>query len=236
MTNMRLLLLGPPGVGKGTQAAFICERLGIPQISTGDMLRAAVKAGTSMGLAAKNVMASGGLVSDDIIVGLVQERIAQPDCNKGFLFDGFPRTLAQAQALKDSAVKLDHVLEIVVPAEDILERLSGRRVHPASGRNYHIKFNPPKIAGHDDPTGDPLIQREDDQEDTIRKRLTVYREQTSPLVAYYSNWAKIEPHLAPRYQSINGLGSLSDVTKRVFSALEIENKANTQTTHPKPKA
>ena len=186
---MRLILLGAPGAGKGTQAAFICKQFGIPQISTGDMLRAAVKAGTAMGLAAKKVMDSGGLVSDDIIIGLVKERIAQPDCANGFLFDGFPRTIPQADAMKAAGVKLDLVLEIDVPDSAIIERMSGRRVHMASGRTYHVKFNPPKVAGKDDVTGEDLIQRDDDKEETVRKRLEVYQSQTRPLVDYYSKWA-----------------------------------------------
>src|SRR5256885_5312446 len=189
-TSMKLILLGAPGAGKGTQAAFICQKFGIPQISTGDMLRAAVKAGTTLGLAAKKVMDSGALVSDDIIIGLVKERIAQPDCAKGFLFDGFPRTIPQAEAMKQAGVKLDYVLEIDVPFEAIIERMSGRRSHPASGRTYHVKFNPPRVAGVDDVTGEPLVQREDDKEETVRKRLQVYADQTRPLVGYYAGWAK----------------------------------------------
>ena len=188
---MRLILLGAPGAGKGTQAQFICEKFGIPQISTGDMLRAAVKAGTPLGIAAKKIMDAGGLVSDDIIIGLVKDRLTQPDCHKGYLFDGFPRTIPQAQAMKDAAVPIDYVLEIDVPFDAIIERMSGRRVHPASGRSYHIKFNPPKVNGKDDVTGEPLIQRDDDQEATVRKRLQVYTDQTRPLVDYYSKWAKI---------------------------------------------
>src|SRR6187402_3859988 len=185
---MRLILLGAPGAGKGTQATFICKRFGIPQISTGDMLRAAVKAGTPLGVEAKKVMDSGGLVSDDIIIGLVKERIAQPDCAKGFLFDGFPRTIPQADAMKAAGVKLDYVLEIDVPFEAIIERMSGRRSHAASGRTYHVKFNPPKQEGKDDVTGEPLIQRDDDKEETVKKRLDVYVAQTKPLIDYYNNW------------------------------------------------
>src|SRR6187402_2842288 len=185
---MRLILLGPPGAGKGTQANFIREKFGIPQISTGDMLRAAVKAGTPLGVAAKKVMDSGALVGDDIIIGLVRERVTQPDCAKGFLFDGFPRTIPQADALKAAGVKLDHVLEIDVPFEAIVERMSGRRSHPASGRTYHVKFNPPKQEGKDDVTGEPLIQRDDDKEETVKKRLDVYVAQTKPLIDYYNNW------------------------------------------------
>src|SRR5512144_3040541 len=186
---MRLILLGPPGAGKGTQAQYICDAYGIPQISTGDMLRAAVKAGTPLGRQVKKVMDSGALVSDDIIIGLVKERIAQPDCANGFLFDGFPRTIPQADALTAAGIKLDVVLEIDVPDEAIIERMSGRRTHPASGRTYHIKFNPPKVPDRDDVTGEPLIQRDDDKEETVRNRLAVYQRQTRPLVAYYSAWA-----------------------------------------------
>ena len=216
---MRLILLGAPGAGKGTQATFICQEYGIPQISTGDMLRAAVKAGTEMGLAAKKVMDAGGLVGDDIIIGLVKERISNPDCAKGFLFDGFPRTIPQADALKEAGVKLDCVLEIDVPFEAIIERMSGRRSHPASGRTYHVKFNPPKVAGHDDVTGEPLVQRADDQEETVKKRLDVYSAQTRPLVDYYSNWAKQDPSAAPKYRAISGTGSVEDITARALKAL-----------------
>jgi len=216
---MRLILLGAPGAGKGTQATFICQKYGIPQISTGDMLRAAVKAGTPLGLAAKKVMDSGALVSDDIIIGLVKERIAQPDCAKGFLFDGFPRTIPQAEAMKAAGVKLDYVLEIDVPFEAIIERMSGRRSHPASGRTYHVKFNPPKVEGKDDITGEPLIQRDDDKEDTVKKRLEVYAAQTRPLVDYYTNWAKVDPQDAPRVTKIDGLGSVDEITARALQAL-----------------
>jgi adenylate kinase len=216
---MRLILLGAPGAGKGTQATFICQKYGIPQISTGDMLRAAVKAGTPLGLQAKAVMDSGALVSDDIIIGLVKERIAQPDCAKGFLFDGFPRTIPQADAMKDAGVKLDYVLEIDVPFDAIIERMSGRRSHPASGRTYHVKFNPPKVAGQDDVTGEPLIQRDDDKEDTVKKRLEVYDAQTRPLVDYYSQWAAKDPAAAPKYRKISGTGSVEDITGRAFEAL-----------------
>lgn len=216
---MRLILLGAPGAGKGTQATFICQKFGIPQISTGDMLRAAVKAGTQMGIEAKKVMDSGGLVSDEIIIGLVKERIAQSDCANGFLFDGFPRTLAQADAMKDAGVKLDYVVDIDVPFEAIVERITGRRVHPASGRSYHVKFNPPKVEGVDDETGDALIQRDDDKEETVNKRLQVYLEQTRPLVEYYSKWAASEPEWAPVYQRIDGMGSVEDITARVLQAL-----------------
>jgi adenylate kinase len=216
---MRLILLGAPGAGKGTQAAFICQKYGIPQISTGDMLRAAVKAGTPLGQAAKKVMDSGALVSDDIIIGLVKERIAQPDCASGFLFDGFPRTIPQAEAMKQAGVKLDYVLEIDVPFEAIIERMSGRRSHPASGRTYHLKFNPPREEGKDDLTGEPLIQRDDDKEETVRKRLEVYEAQTRPLVAYYSDWAKADPANAPKYRRIDGLGTVEEITARALQAL-----------------
>jgi len=217
---MRLILLGAPGAGKGTQASFICQHYAIPQISTGDMLRAAVKAGTEMGLAAKKVMDSGGLVGDDIIIGLVKERIAQADCAKGFLFDGFPRTIPQADAMKQAGVKLDCVLEIDVPFDAIIERMSGRRVHVASGRTYHVRFNPPKMEGIDDVSGEALIQRDDDKEDTVKKRLEVYSAQTRPLVEYYSSWAEREPALAPRYRAISGQGSVEDITARAFKALQ----------------
>ncbi|MEY2993307.1 MAG: hypothetical protein RL357_242 [Pseudomonadota bacterium] len=216
---MRLILLGAPGVGKGTQATFICEKFGIPQISTGDMLRAAVKAGTPLGLQAKQVMDSGGLVSDDIIIGLVKERIQQADCAKGFLFDGFPRTIPQADAMKEAGVNLDAVLEIDVPFSDIIERMSGRRVHPASGRTYHIKHNPPQVADTDDVTGEPLIQRDDDKEATVRKRLEVYNEQTRPLVDYYQQWAAQGAAEAPRYAKISGVGSVEEIKQRAFAAL-----------------
>ena len=216
---MRLILLGPPGAGKGTQATQICKQFGIPQISTGDMLRAAVKAGTPLGIEAKKVMDSGGLVSDDIIIGLVKERLAQPDCANGFLFDGFPRTIPQADAMKQAGVKLDVVLEIDVPDSAIIERMSGRRVHVASGRTYHVKFNPPKVAGVDDATGEPLIQRDDDKEETVRKRLQVYQSQTRPLVDYYSGWAASGEAGAPRYARITGTGSVDEITGRVMAAL-----------------
>ena len=186
---MRLILLGAPGAGKGTQAKFICEKFSIPQISTGDMLRAAVKEGTPLGIEAKKIMDSGGLVSDDIIIGLVKDRLTQPDCAKGYLFDGFPRTIPQAQAMKDAGVPIDYVVEIDVPFDAIIERMSGRRVHVASGRTYHLRYNPPKVAGKDDVTGEDLIQRDDDQEATVRKRLDVYDAQTKPLISYYSTWA-----------------------------------------------
>jgi adenylate kinase len=218
---MRLILLGAPGAGKGTQATFICQKYGIPQISTGDMLRAAVKAGTPLGLQAKAVMESGGLVSDDLIINLVKERIAQSDCAKGFLFDGFPRTIPQADAMKAAGVKLDYVLEIDVPFDAIVERMSGRRSHPASGRTYHVKFNPPKVQGQDDVTGEPLVQRPDDQEETVLKRLEVYSAQTRPLVDYYANWAKADAASAPQYRAISGTGSVESITERAFAALSV---------------
>jgi adenylate kinase len=216
---MRLILLGAPGAGKGTQASFLCKHYGIPQVSTGDMLRAAVKAGTPLGIEAKKVMDAGALVSDDIIIGLVKERIAQPDCANGFLFDGFPRTIAQAEAMKNAGVKLDAVLEIDVPDEAIIERMSGRLFHIASGRSYHVKFNPPKVAGHDDVTGEPLIQRDDDKEATVRKRLEVYQSQTRPLVDYYSRRAAGGDQAAPRYRKIDGTGTVDQITARALAAL-----------------
>ena len=216
---MRLILLGAPGAGKGTQATFICQKYGIPQISTGDMLRAAVKAGTELGIQAKRIMDAGGLVSDDLIINLVKDRIAQADCANGFLFDGFPRTIPQADAMKAAGVKIDYVLEIDVPFDAIIDRMSGRRSHPASGRTYHVKFNPPKLAGIDDVTGEPLVQRDDDKEETVKKRLDVYSAQTRPLVDYYSNWAKSDPTAAPRYRAISGTGSVEDIMTRAFAAL-----------------
>jgi len=216
---MKLILLGAPGAGKGTQAAFLCQKYGIPQISTGDMLRAAIKAGTELGLAAKKVMDAGGLVSDDIIIGLVKDRITQADCANGFLFDGFPRTIPQADAMKAAGVHLDFVLEIDVPDEAIIERMSGRRVHVASGRTYHVKFNPPKVEGKDDATGEDLIQRDDDQETTVRKRLEVYHSQTKPLVSYYSDWAATGDANAPQYRKISGMGSVDEITARATAAL-----------------
>ena len=217
---MRLILMGPPGAGKGTQAAFIRDAFGIAQISTGDMLRAAVKAGTPLGLAAKKVMDCGALVSDDIIVALVKERLKALDCANGYLFDGFPRTIPQADAMKDADVPIEYVLEIDVPDEAIIERMSGRRVHAASGRTYHIKFCPPKVPGKDDVTGEDLIQRDDDQEETVRKRLAVYHKQTEPLVAYYVKWAATGNPSAPKYRSVNGLGSVESVRDACLAALE----------------
>jgi adenylate kinase len=216
---VRLILLGPPGAGKGTQASFIREKFGIPQISTGDMLRAAVKAGTPLGIAAKKVMDAGQLVSDDIIIGLVKERLKHRDCAKGYLFDGFPRTIPQAEAMKAAQVPLDYVLEIDVPDEEIITRMSGRRVHPASGRSYHVKFNPPKVAGRDDATGEPLVQRDDDREETVRKRLDVYRAQTRPLVDYYGKWAASGDAKAPKYRKISGTGPVNEIRGRAFAAL-----------------
>lgn len=217
---MRLILLGAPGAGKGTQAKFICEKFGIPQISTGDMLRAAVKAGTPLGVAAKKVMDAGGLVSDDIIIGLVKDRLQQADCQAGYLFDGFPRTIPQAEAMKTANVALDFVLEIDVDDSEIIERMSGRRVHLASGRTYHVKFNPPKIAGQDDETGEPLVQRDDDQEETVRKRLEVYHSQTKPLIDYYAGWQASGDGKAPKCRKIAGVGSVETITEAVFSALK----------------
>ena len=216
---MKLILLGAPGAGKGTQAAFICRKYGIPQISTGDMLRAAVKAGTPLGLEAKKIMDSGALVSDNLIINLVKDRIAQPDCAEGFLFDGFPRTIPQADAMKMAGVKLDYVLEIDVPFDAIIERMSGRRSHTASGRTYHVKYNPPKVEGQDDVTGEALIQRADDKEETVRTRLDVYSAQTRPLVDYYSRWATTEPTSAPAYRAISGMGTVDEITARAYAAL-----------------
>jgi len=216
---MRLILLGPPGAGKGTQAAFICKKFSIPQISTGDMLRAAVKAGTPLGLAAKKVIDAGQLVSDDIIVALVKERLRQPDCARGYLFDGFPRTIPQAEAVKAAQVPIDAVLEIDVPDAEIIARMSGRRVHPPSGRTYHVRFNPPRREGRDDATGEPLVQREDDREETVKKRLEVYRNQTRPLIDYYRGWATEGGARAPRYHRISGLGSVEAIRARALAAL-----------------
>ena len=216
---MRLILLGAPGAGKGTQATFICQKYGIPQISTGDMLRAAVKAGTPLGVEAKKIMDSGGLVSDDLIINLVKERIAQSDCQSGFLFDGFPRTIPQADAMQAAGVKLDYVLEIDVPFDAIIERMSGRRSHAPSGRTYHVKFNPPKVARLDDITGEPLLQRADDHEETVKKRLDVYSAQTRPLVDYYSSLAASTSATAPKYRAISGTGSVEEIKTRAFDAL-----------------
>lgn len=216
---MKLILLGAPGAGKGTQAAFICKHYGIPQISTGDMLRAAVKAGTPLGLQAQAVMAAGGLVSDELIINLVKERLTQADCINGFLFDGFPRTIPQAEAMRVAGVNLDYVLEIDVPFDAIIERMSGRRSHPASGRTYHVKFNPPKNEGQDDMTGEPLVQREDDKEETVKKRLDVYSAQTRPLVDYYSKWAATSPSDAPKYRMISGIGAVETITSAALKVL-----------------
>ncbi len=216
---MRIILLGGPGAGKGTQANVIKDKYGIPQISTGDMLRAAVKEGTPLGIEAKKVMDAGGLVSDDIILGLVKERSAQPDCANGFLFDGFPRTLAQAGALKEQGVNIDAVVEIDVDDEEIIKRMGGRRVHPGSGRTYHIVFNPPKREGLDDATGEPLVQRDDDQEDVVRQRLKVYHDQTEPLIGYYSNWADAGTDGAPRYTRVQGTGKVEAISDAIFSTL-----------------
>ena len=217
---MRLILLGAPGAGKGTQAAYIAQKYGIPQISTGDMLRAAVKAGTKLGMKAKKHMDSGGLVPDNVIIDLVKERIKQPDCAKGFLFDGFPRTIPQAEALKKARVGLDCVLEIDVPDEEIIRRLSGRRVHPASGRTYHVIFNPPKVAGKDDATGEVLVQREDDKEETVKKRLAVYHSQTKQLIDYYSKSAAQGNKRAPKYVRIPGIGRVEEICDKCFAALK----------------
>lgn len=217
---MKLILLGAPGAGKGTQAQFIREKFGIPQISTGDMLRAAVKAGTALGIEAKKVMDAGGLVSDEIIIGLVTERLQQADCAAGYLFDGFPRTLPQAEAMKNAGVALDYVLEIDVADTEIIERMSGRRVHPGSGRTYHVRFNPPKQEGKDDVTGDDLIQRDDDQEATVRKRLEVYHSQTRPLLDYYRAWAATGDPRAPKCRTIAGVGSVDEIKMAAFAALQ----------------
>jgi len=217
---MRLILLGPPGAGKGTQATFIKEKFGIPQISTGDMLRAAVKAGTPLGLEAKKIMDAGGLVRDDIIIGLVQDRLKEPDCQKGYMFDGFPRTIPQAEAMKDAGVPIDYVLEIDVPDAAIIERMSGRRAHLPSGRTYHVKFNPPKVSGKDDVTGEDLVQRDDDKEETVRKRLEVYHSQTRALVDYYGKWAAGGQPGAPKYRKIDGMGKVEEIRDRAFDALK----------------
>ncbi len=216
---MRLILLGPPGAGKGTQANVIKEKFRIPQISTGDMLRAAVKAGTPLGLAAKKVMDAGQLVSDDIILGLVKERLKQPDCVNGYLFDGFPRTIPQAEAMKTAGVRIDYVLEIDVADAEIVTRMSGRRWHPPSGRTYHVKFNPPKAEGKDDVTGEPLVQRDDDREETVKKRLEVYRAQTRPLIEYYGKWAATGDKKAPKCRKISGSGKVEEISSRALAAL-----------------
>ena len=217
---MRIILLGPPGAGKGTQANFIKEHYGIPQISTGDMLRAAVKAGTPLGIEAKQVMDAGQLVSDGLIINLVKERLTENDCANGYLFDGFPRTIPQADALKDAQVLVDFVLEIDVPSEEIIKRMSGRRVHAASGRVYHIEYNPPKVEGKDDVTGEELMQRDDDKEETVRKRLDVYQAQTRPLVDYYGNWSASGDAVAPKYRKISGVGSVDEIRARILEALQ----------------
>jgi len=221
---MRLILLGGPGAGKGTQANYIKEKYGIPQISTGDMLRAHVKAGTELGVAAKKIMDAGGLVSDDIIIGMVKERLTQDDCKSGYLFDGFPRTIPQAEALKAAGVPLDAVVEIDVPDEEIIKRMSGRRVHVASGRTYHVVFNPPKVAMKDDVTGEDLIQRDDDQEETVKKRLDVYHAQTEPLVKFYGDWGNTGAADAPKYIKVSGVGSVDSITAAVFAGLDSVKK------------
>lgn len=215
---MRLILLGAPGAGKGTQATFIKEKFNIPQISTGDMLRAAVKAGTPLGLEAKKFMDAGGLVPDEVIIGMIKERIQDADCKDGFLFDGFPRTIPQAEAMKEAGVDIDYVVEIDVPDAEIIKRMSGRRMHLASGRTYHVVFNPPKVAGKDDITGEDLVQRDDDKEETVMKRLEVYHSQTKPLVDYYSNWAS-SSEKAPKYVKVNGIGAVDEIKRQVFDAL-----------------
>ncbi len=217
---MKFILLGPPGAGKGTQASFITKKYGIPQISTGDMLRAAIKAGSELGLQAKKLMDAGQLVPDEVILGLVKSRIEQADCAGGFLFDGFPRTLAQAQAMKDAGLRIDYVVEIAVPDEEIIQRMAGRRVHPASGRTYHVKFNPPKVADKDDLTGEPLILRQDDQPETVKERLHVYHAQTQPLIEYYSKWQGTGDAGAPRHVKVSGTGSVEQIRDRVFAALK----------------
>jgi adenylate kinase len=217
---MKLILLGAPGAGKGTQAKFICEKFGIPQISTGDMLRAQVKAGTPLGLEAKKHMDSGGLVPDAVIIGMVKERLKEDDCKNGYLFDGFPRTIPQAEAMKEAGVPLDVVLEIDVPDQDIIDRMAGRRVHLASGRTYHIKYNPPKVAGKDDVTGEDLIQRDDDKEETVRKRLEIYHSQTKPLVTFYTSWKSAGDGKAPNVEKVAGVGSVDEITARVLGALK----------------
>lgn len=217
---IRVILLGGPGAGKGTQANYIKEQFGIPQISTGDMLRSAVKAGTALGVMAKKIMDAGGLVSDDIIINLVKERISQPDCNTGFLLDGFPRTIPQADAMKEAGVQIDYVIEIDVNDEEIIKRMSGRRVHPASGRTYHVEYNPPKVAGSDDETGDALIQRDDDKEETVRNRLKVYHDQTEPLIDYYSKWSASGKGGAPSFKKIAGIGTVEEIRDHIFAVLK----------------
>jgi adenylate kinase len=217
---MRMMLLGGPGAGKGTQAAFLCEKFGIPQISTGNMLRTHVKNGTALGMAAEIIIDSGALVSDDIIVGMVKERIREADCVNGFLFDGFPRTIPQADAMKAAGVNIDYIVEIAVEDAEIIERMSGRRVHIASGRTYHVKFNPPKVAGKDDVTGEDLIQREDDKEETVKKRIAIYRAQTEPLVKYYADWAASGDPKAPKYIRIRGAGKVDEIRDAIFAALK----------------
>jgi adenylate kinase len=217
---MKLILLGAPGAGKGTQAAFISKKFGIPQISTGDMLRAAVKAGTPLGIEAKKIMDAGGLVRDDLIIGLVKERLKEADCQSGYMFDGFPRTIPQADAMKEAGVAIDFVLEIDVPDGEIVGRMSGRRAHLASGRTYHVKFNPPKVEGKDDVTGEPLIQRDDDREETVLKRLDVYHQQTEALVGYYGKWAASGAAGAPKYRKVSGMGKVEDVRDSAFAALK----------------
>jgi adenylate kinase len=216
---MRLILLGGPGAGKGTQAAYLTAHFNIPQISTGDMLRAAVKAGTALGMEAKKVMDAGGLVSDDVIMGLIKERLREPDCRNGYLFDGFPRTIAQAEAMRTEDIAVDYVIEIAVPDEEIIKRMSGRRVHAASGRTYHVEFNPPRDDGKDDVTGEPLIQRDDDREETVRKRLQVYHEQTAPLIQYYTRWSQSDDADAPAYVRVDGIGDLEEVRQRILSSI-----------------
>lgn len=216
---MRLILLGGPGAGKGTQAQFLTEHFSIPQISTGDMLRAAVKAGTPLGREARKVMDAGGLVSDDVIMGIIKERLQEPDCRNGYLFDGFPRTIAQAEAMKAEGIGVDYVVEIAVPDEEIIKRMSGRRVHPASGRTYHVVFNPPEREGKDDQTGEPLIQREDDKEETVRKRLEVYHEQTAPLIDYYTRWGESGDPDAPAYVRVDGIGDVEEIKQRILGAM-----------------
>jgi adenylate kinase len=217
---MRFIFLGPPGAGKGTQASFITQKYAIPQISTGDMLRAAIKAGSELGLKAKKIMDAGQLVPDGVIIGLVKSRIEQPDCAGGFLFDGFPRTLAQAEAMKSAGLQIDYVIEIAVPDEEIVQRMSGRRVHPASGRTYHVKFNPPKAADKDDLTGEPLILRQDDQPETVKERLHVYHAQTKPLIEYYSKWAAAGDPKAPKHRKVSGTGTVEQIRDRVFASIK----------------